>query len=139
MSETDLKKIGLEKVNLLSFVGHDLRAPLSNILTASKILGKSLDENQKDPLDLIKKNAEDGLDLISGLLKSGGKKTGEEDFKINLLIEEAISLCDSLSIEKSIEVDFARSTEPYLVRAQKLQVKQMLLNVLRNAIKILSS
>ena len=34
------EKISLEKVNLLSFVGHDLRAPLSNILTTSKILDK---------------------------------------------------------------------------------------------------
>ena len=36
------EKISLEKVNLLSFVGHDLRAPLSNILTTSKILEKNI-------------------------------------------------------------------------------------------------
>ena len=71
------EKISLEKVNLLSFVGHDLRAPLSNILTTSKILEKKISQDQNAPLELIKKkNAEDGLDLISGLLKSGGKKNG---------------------------------------------------------------
>ncbi len=129
------EKISLEKVNLLSFVGHDLRAPLSNILTTSKILKKSINADQEPHLQLIQKNAEDGLDLISGLLKSGGKKTGEEDFKINILIEEVISLCDNISSEKKISIEFSKSIETYLVRAQKLQVKQMLLNVVRNAIK----
>lgn len=129
------EKISLEKVNLLSFVGHDLRAPLSNILTTSKILEKTIQDNQKAPLELIKKNAEDGLDLISGLLKSGGRKTGEENFKINLLIEESISLCENLANEKHIQILFPINQDEFVVQAQKLQLKQMLLNLIRNAIK----
>ena len=129
------EKISLEKVNLLSFVGHDLRAPLSNILSTSNILENKIPSNLNNHLHLIKKNAEDGLDLISGLLKSGGKKTGEKTFSIDLLIEECVSLCDDIANEKQITIIFSDSRTNINVSAQKLQIKQMLLNLIRNGIK----
>ena len=46
-----------------------------------------------------------------------------------------MSLCDNLSNKKNISTVFNKATESMLVHAQKLQIKQMLLNVLRNAIK----
>ena len=86
-------------------------------------------------LEIIKKNAEDGLDLISGLLKSGGKKTGEENFKLDILAEECISICDEISNDKNINISFDCQLRPLFVCAQRLQIKQMLLNLLRNGVK----
>ena len=46
-----------------------------------------------------------------------------------------MSLCDNLANEKSIHLEFGKTQDALIVHAQKLQVKQMLLNVIRNAIK----
>ncbi|CAN5683661.1 response regulator [soil metagenome] len=130
------------KSEFLANMSHELRTPLHGILGLSRMLLKtSTRGRESDSLELIRRSGEHLLGLINGILdfsrlETQGLSLQREDFDIAVLIDDTTSMCLSNAMEKGLTlscvVDLPR---PYVVSADPSRVRQVLLNLIGNAIK----
>ncbi len=133
------------KSQFLSQMSHELRTPLNAILGFSQLI----DTNPKEPLTAsqqqgvgeILKAGRHLLDLINEILDLARIETGNlslsiEDINLNDLVEELLTLSLPLAKNKNIELYNYVSLEGELyIRADRVRLKQVLLNLMSNAIK----
>lgn len=133
------------KSKFLSQMSHELRTPLNAILGFSQLI----DTNPKEPLTHaqqmgvgeILKAGRHLLDLINEILDLARIETGNlslsiEDINLNDLVEELLTLTLPLAQNKNVELYSYVALEGELyVRADRVRLKQVLLNLISNAIK----
>jgi len=120
---------------------HDLREPLRKITAFGGLLkdslGEELNTDDLENLDYMVNGAERMQNLINGLLSYSRVSTQARNPKVNNvneIIEEIIKYDISLLIEETqAEVEVQQDMPKVLV--DKLQVTQLLLNLMSNAIK----
>lgn len=121
----------------LSRASHELRTPLQAILGFSQLLAlDSLNESQRHSVEQIIAGGRHLLALIEDLLDLSG--VGE--LSTNLVdvgeeIADAVALCRPLVAERSLTVDLDLPEEPIRTVADRRRLKQILLNLISNAIK----
>jgi K+-sensing histidine kinase KdpD len=126
--------------DFMSMMVHELRTPLSAIKTSTKLLLRTnLSESQRtstihtmnDEIDRLIRMTSDYLDLAR--LESGRARLELSSFDLSDLIKECITIVAPYATERSIEIAvFAQTTT---INADRNKVKQVLLNLLTNAIK----
>jgi len=121
----------------LSRASHELRTPLQAILGFGQLLAlDSLNDSQRHSVEQIIAGGrhllaliEDLLDLSQvGELAIGPVDVGEE-------INHAVALCRPLAAERSLAVNIELAEEPLTVLADARRLKQILLNLISNAVK----
>lgn len=131
------------KSELLSRMSHDLRTPINGILGMLAILEKSQDdpEQQKACRERIRVSTEHLLSLVNDVLlvsklESGRLAAVEETFDIHDILEECITILSSLAEEQQIRLEMEKSSLQHSkVIGNPLHLKQILMNVIDNAIK----
>ncbi|MGX7000184.1 ATP-binding protein [Caballeronia sp. KNU42] len=135
------------KSEFLANMSHELRTPLNGILGYAQVLGRdrTLSERQRDGLGVIQRSGEHLLALINDILDIAKIEAGKMPFDI-----VAVSLPGLLGdVEEIIRVkaeqkqlvfvcDAARDM-PNAVRADERRLRQVLLNLLANAVKFTDS
>ena len=135
------------KSEFLANMSHELRTPLNGILGYAQVLGRdrTLSERQRDGLGVIQRSGEHLLALINDILDIAKIEAGKMPFDI-----VAVSLPGLLgNVEEIIRVkaeqkqlvfvcDAARDV-PNAVRADERRLRQVLLNLLANAVKFTDS
>ncbi|HZC70033.1 MAG TPA: ATP-binding protein [Jatrophihabitans sp.] len=130
------------KSEFLSRMSHELRTPLNAVLGFSQLL--ELDEltpDQEQAVDQITKGGRHLLDLINEILDISQIETGKlalspEAVNVGDLVGEAVDLVRPLAAERGIHLlgNDTDSCDAY-VFADRQRLKQILLNLLGNAIK----
>ena len=130
------------KSEFLSRMSHELRTPLNAILGFGQLL--EMDETEptrRDSVDHILKGGRHLLGLIDEVLEisrieSGTLTISPEPVAIEPLVAEVTDLVRPLADARriAIEVDSTEGIRDY-VRADQQRLKQVLLNVLSNAVK----
>ncbi len=130
------------KNKFLANTSHELRTPLSTIMGFSTILQRSnLDQTQQNYLDVIKSSGEHLRNLIDDILdisriEMGRLKIQTNRFDFNKMLE---ILNDSYTVKsKSKNISFSYKIDkniPQFVVGDKLRLRQILTNLLDNAIK----
>lgn len=129
------------KTEFLSSMSHELRTPLNAIIGFSQLLEiSSLNETQKSKVETIKSSGLHLLQLINGILEfakfdSGKISINLQPIKIKSVIKEAMALVESNLMERAIQFDIEALTSEEEVVADQLRVKQVVLNLISNAIK----
>lgn len=142
------------KSQFLSSMSHELRTPMNAIMGFSQLLKmeteESLTESQHENVDEITKASAHLLDLINEVLDLSKIEAGRIDLSIEAVvlsevIAEAMQLITPLAQKRGIEIsinfnDTEVSLEQLLeknnsVRADRTRLKQVLLNILSNAVK----
>ncbi len=131
------------KSSFLASMSHELRTPLNAILGYAQILlGEGgLNPRQKEQLNTIQNSGEHLLSLISDLLdiaKIESQKINVENavFNFSSLIQELVSIIHTRADEKKLKFAFEElSPLPRSIRADKRKLRQVLLNLLDNAVK----
>lgn len=137
------KAANMAKNEFLSRMSHDIRTPMNAIMGMTAIAGKYLDDKDRvqDCLAKITTASNHLLNLINEVLdmakiESGKLNLLEEDFSISAMLQELLDLINpQLSVKKH---HFTLTKAPELrdnVLGDKLRLKQLLLNILANAIK----
>lgn len=131
------------KTTFLANVNHELRTPLSVILSSSELIGydKTLSSKQKERLSLINQSVEHLLDLINEVLELAKLEAKAETIELQQislkhLLQSILEMFEPQAIEKHLvlSVEYA-SDVPNWVQSDERKVRQVLLNLITNALK----
>ncbi|HEX8552510.1 MAG TPA: PAS domain S-box protein [Abditibacteriaceae bacterium] len=129
------------KSEFLSRMSHELRTPLNSILGFGQLLSRAdIDEKQRKRVDLIVTAGQHLLELINEVLdiariEAGRIQLSVESVRVGEVVDEALSLLQPLASKRSISVNnFVAETDMF-VFADKQRFKQVLLNLVSNAVK----
>ncbi|KAA0573628.1 ATP-binding protein [Azospirillum sp. Sh1] len=131
--------------DFLARVSHELRTPLNAIIGFSEIIkdrmfGPDAGDRYADYAGDIHASGQHLLTLIDDILDLSRLQAGKfallmEDVDPAVAAEWAIRIVTPQAEQKSIRLEFNRPPAPTLVRADERALKQMLLNLLGNALK----
>ncbi|NET37986.1 MAG: AAA family ATPase, partial [Cyanothece sp. SIO1E1] len=131
------------KSTFLAKMSHELRTPLNAILGFGQLLYQdpAATPEQKANLGIINRSGEHLLALINDVLEvtriEAGKTTlNHQDFDLYQLLSFLQEMFNLSAQSKGIDLIFAPSAElPRYVRTDEMKLRQVLMNLLGNAIK----
>ena len=140
----ELQRANQHKAEFLANMSHELRTPLNSILGFSQLLlegdGGALTGDQRQDVDIIAQNGQHLLALINDLLDISKLEAGKAllhrgEVEVEPLISECVDSVSSLAKTKKLDLTASVSAEVGRVFADGPKLKQVLLNLLGNAIK----
>ena len=150
-AEEELRSARLEaetasraKSEFLAVMSHELRTPLSAIIGYEELLFDGItgpvNEGQRTQLSRIKASATHLLSLIDEVLtlsrvEAGREVTHPERIPVFAALHEASMLTEPLALEKGLTLQVERAPNESEVWADATKLRQILLNLLTNAIK----
>src|SRR3989339_823718 len=137
------EKANRAKTDFLSSMSHELRTPLNAILGFAQLMESGLPHpttTQKRSIDQILKAGWYLLELINeildlALIESGKLSLSLEPVPLIEVIHECKAMIEPQAHQRHINLIFAQCEAPYLVLADQTRLKQVLINLLTNAIK----
>ena len=131
------------KSEFLSAMSHELRTPLNAILGFAQLfdLDHNLTEDQRDNVMEIKGAGRHLLKLVGDVLDLSKIESGRTEFNVEKIspvrvIHSCINLVKPQADSRSIRIEFnERSFEDHIIEADSIRIKQVLLNLISNAIK----
>jgi signal transduction histidine kinase/CheY-like chemotaxis protein/purine-cytosine permease-like protein len=135
------------KTRYISTISHELRTPLNSMLGYAQLLAEddSLPPNRRQAVNVIKRGGDHLLSLIEGTLDiariEGGKLRLElKPMRFRDSMAEIAGLFEHQAAAKGIEFRHETSGAlPEAVRADEKRLRQILINVLGNAVKFTQS
>lgn len=140
---TELKKLEVFRREFLADISHELKTP---IFAAQGFIHTLLDGamNEKEVREKFLKKAAKSLDglqeMVEELLTLTQLEIGElqmymEDFDIHLLTKDVFEMLEKKAEKKFVQLKFAEfSNLPLFVKGDSYQIKQVLKNLIENAI-----
>jgi PAS domain S-box-containing protein len=132
------------KTEFVANMSHELRTPLNSIIGFSDILCSenqgSLNEYQKKYTSNVLANGKHLLNIINEILdfskvESGKMELNIEEIILTKVIEEIETSIIPLSSNKNIELTFNMDVRKPIIKADMMKFKQILYNLVSNAIK----
>ncbi len=138
-----LAELDRAKSQFLANMSHELRTPLNGILGYVQILkkGKTLSDHQKNGLGIIHQCGEHLLNLINEVLdiskiEAQKMELYPKNFHFPEFLEGIAEICRIRAEQKGIELIYETLTPiPKAVRADEKRLRQVLINLLGNAVK----
>ncbi len=140
----ELAEASRYKSEFLANMSHELRTPLNSIVGYSELLMQGLygelNDNQQDRMEKIHRNGKMLLALINDILDLSRIESGRLDMSFTSLpleqgIESALLTIETQAQEKGLELHRDLETPLPTIFADELRFKQILLNLLNNAVK----
>ncbi len=133
----------LAKTEFISSMSHELRTPLNAILGFAQLLASGTPVPtvpQQRSIDQILKAGWYLLELINeildlALVESGKLIMSEEPVALGELLNECRALVESQALQREVTLNFEPMDTPLHVRGDRTRLKQVLVNLLYNAVK----
>ncbi|KAG5933424.1 hypothetical protein E4U53_000993 [Claviceps sorghi] len=143
--EAKLKEAMESKGRFLSNMSHEIRTPLIGISGMVSFLQDTpLNEEQRDYTNTIQTSANSLVMIINDILDmskvdAGMMKLKYEWFHTRSLIEDVNELVSTMAVAKRLELNYLVEADvPAWVKGDRVRIRQVLLNVIGNAIKFTS-
>ncbi|KAH8742676.1 hsp90-like protein [Diaporthe sp. PMI_573] len=140
--EAKLKEAMESKSRFLSNMSHEIRTPLIGISgMVSFLQDTTLNEEQRDYTNTIQTSANSLLMIINDILDlskvdAGMMKLNHEWLHTRALIEDVNELVSAMAIARRLELNYIVEEDvPVWVKGDRVRIRQVLLNVIGNAIK----
>lgn len=130
------------KSEFLANVSHEIRTPLNGIIGFSELLARTqVNDRQADYLTTIRNSSSDLLKIINDILDlskiDAGKLIIEHtDFNLRDVLEDVLTVLAPNASHKRLELNYLIYSEvPLHLQGDPLRLKQVLTNLINNAIK----
>lgn len=130
------------KAELLAMISHELRTPLNGIFGGVQLLHMTtLNQEQQEYLNMVKISVGNELALVNDLLdlaqtEASGLNIISKDFSLKTCLADTIKIQSMSAKNKNLQLYLTiDSSVPDLLTGDQLRLRQILLNLLGNAIK----
>ncbi len=131
------------KSQFLSAVSHELRTPLNAILGFVQVMSRdrTLTNQQQEDLEIVNSSGKHLLTLINGILSLRQIETGQlhkndNRFDLHLFLHSLKQMLCLKASNKSLQLNFELEQDlQRWVKADEIKLRQILINLLDNAIK----
>jgi PAS domain S-box-containing protein len=132
------------KDEFLANMSHELRTPLNAIIGLSESLSDQiageLNDKQQKYINTIRESGQHLLTLINDILdlskiEAGQVKLDPSRVNIQVVCEASLRMIKQLALKKNLQVKFEMEDQVSSLQADERRLKQMLVNLLTNAVK----
>ncbi len=143
----ELARANKAKSQFVSYISHELRTPMNAIVGLSELLAEEsdgkLDDASRRLVGHIREGARDLMRLLNDMLdlsriEAGRVELHREEMLAGEVITEVLELFEPLAALKGVRVDVNVEGD-YRVYADRIRLKQILCNLLHNAVKFTPS
>jgi len=140
---THLRSLDMMRKNFVANVSHELRTPLNSILGYAQILDgdESIPANRRQAVQVIRRSGDHLLSIIDSTIDVARIESGKLTLDIRPLafpdfISQIVSMVELQARNKGLRFDYQPEGKlPMGVRADEKRLRQILLNLLGNAVK----
>jgi signal transduction histidine kinase len=140
----NLQAANSAKAAFLATMSHELRTPLNAIIGYSDLMqaeiGGALSSLQQQQIGRVSSAARHLLELIEGILNFARLEAGQEkvhlvDLDAARLADDVVAMLEPLARTKGLDLSFSASDAAIPMRTDAAKLRQILLNLLSNALK----
>ncbi|HEX7889880.1 MAG TPA: ATP-binding protein [Ramlibacter sp.] len=138
----NLRRAGEARTEFLAAMSHEIRTPMTGVLGMVDLLAaEHLTTPQQGYVDAMRSSGRHLLSIINDILdfsriESGKLELEDVDFSLPEVIERLRSLTHPLAVERGLMLLFDNPDEgAQVLRGDPLRIRQVLLNLVSNAIK----
>lgn len=140
---TEAKAANESKSNFLATTSHELRNPLNAIINCIRLVRDDCCDDKQEEAEFLERAEEAAIHLLGIIndlldiakIESGKQSLVMEELDLGQVLQEVISLQKIHIHQKNLQLIASKSSELIIVKSDRAKLKQILINVIGNAVK----